>query len=90
MLLWDARAYQGTYQATREATGTSAGQGSSQRAGNNQAQAGQGYRRANGSNGANLPVPATYIIGKDGKIKYAFFNTDYRKRASVREIINNL
>ena len=42
------------------------------------------------SNGANLPVPATYIIGKDGKIKYVFFNTDYKKRASVQEILNNL
>ena len=45
---------------------------------------------ANGSNGANLPVPATYIISQDGKIKYTFFNTDYRKRASVLEILNNL
>ena len=45
---------------------------------------------ANGSNGANLPVPATYIIGKDGIIKYVFFNTDYRKRVSVQDILNNL
>ena len=30
------------------------------------------FENANGSNGANLPVPATYIIGKDGKIKYVF------------------
>jgi peroxiredoxin len=45
---------------------------------------------ANGANGANLPVPATYIIGKDGKVKYVFFNTDYRKRASVIDILNNL
>jgi peroxiredoxin len=48
------------------------------------------FDKANGSNGANLPVPATYIIGKDGKIKYAFFNTDYRKRVSVLEILNSL
>lgn len=48
------------------------------------------FDKANGSNGANLPVPATYIIGTDGKIKYAFFNTDYRKRTSVQEILNNL
>ncbi len=45
------------------------------------------FDKANGSNGANLPVPATYIIGKDGKIKYAFFDTDYRKRASVKDIL---
>ena len=48
------------------------------------------FENANGSNGPNLPVPATYIIGKDGKIKYVFFNTDYRKRASVQDILNNL
>ncbi len=48
------------------------------------------FLEANGSNGANLPVPATYIIGKNGKIKYAFFNPDYKKRASVQDILNQL
>jgi peroxiredoxin len=48
------------------------------------------FDKANGANGANLPVPATYIIGKDGKIKYTFFNADYSKRASVKEILDNL
>lgn len=48
------------------------------------------FDKSNGSNGANLPVPATYIIGKDGKIKYVFFNADYRKRAHVQDILNNL
>ena len=48
------------------------------------------FDKANGSNGANLPVPATYIIGKDGKVKYVFFNTDYRKRAFVKDILENL
>lgn len=48
------------------------------------------FNQVNGNNGANLPVPATYIIGKDGKIKYAFYNPDYRKRTSVQELINHL
>lgn len=48
------------------------------------------FDKANGSNGANLPVPATYIIGKDGLVKYVYFNTDYKKRASVQEILENL
>ena len=48
------------------------------------------FEKANGENGANLPVPATYIVGKNGKIKYAFFNTDYSKRASVKDILENL
>ena len=41
---------------------------------------------ANGADAAVLPVPATYIIGKDGKIKYAHFNADYRQRVSVKEV----
>jgi len=48
------------------------------------------FNVANGENGANLPVPATYVIGKEGKIKYVFFNPDYRKRASVKEIASFL
>lgn len=48
------------------------------------------FDKANGQNGANLPVPATYVIGTDGKIKYVFFNEDYKKRASVKEILEYL
>lgn len=48
------------------------------------------FDKVNGENGANLPVPATYIVGKNGRIKYAFFNTDYSKRASVKDILDNL
>jgi len=39
---------------------------------------------------AYLPVPATYIIGKDGKVKWSHFDPDYKKRASVEEVIANL
>lgn len=48
------------------------------------------FEKANGENGAVLPVPAVYIINKNGKITYAYFDKDYRKRASVQEIVNNL
>ena len=44
----------------------------------------------NGDNGANLPVPATYVINQDGTIKYAFFNENYKKRVSVETILMNL
>ncbi|MFY0626347.1 MAG: AhpC/TSA family protein [Reichenbachiella sp.] len=44
----------------------------------------------NGSNGPNLPVPATYIIGQDGKIMHAFYDPDYKKRATVGKILENL
>jgi peroxiredoxin len=42
---------------------------------------------ANGANGNNLPVPATYVIGKDGMIKYVYFNVNYSQRASVKDIL---
>ena len=47
-------------------------------------------QKTNGKNGANLPVPATYIIGKNGKIKYVFFNTDFKQRPAIQEIIDNI
>jgi peroxiredoxin len=39
---------------------------------------------------AHLPVPATYIINSQGIIVAAWFDPDYRKRASVSWIIQNL
>lgn len=35
----------------------------------------------------NLPVPATYIIGKDGKIAFVHYDPDYKKRFDIKEII---
>ncbi len=45
---------------------------------------------ANGNKDHILPVPATYVIGKDGLIKYVFFDSDYKKRAPVKDIISVL
>jgi len=45
---------------------------------------------ANGQADYVLPVPATYIIDKSGKIKYVFFDKDYRKRPSVKTLTANL
>jgi peroxiredoxin len=47
------------------------------------------FKEANGANGANLPVPAVYII-KNGKIEWRYFDADYRKRPSVQEIAAQL
>lgn len=44
----------------------------------------------NGQEEAILPVPATYIIGKDGKIIYRHFDFNYGNRASVKDIIDHL
>jgi peroxiredoxin len=37
-----------------------------------------------------LPVPAVYIIDNEGNITYRFFEDDYKKRPSVKEILQNL
>ncbi len=38
-------------------------------------------KKYNGNESNELPLAATYIIGQDGKIKYAFLDADYRNRA---------
>jgi len=37
-----------------------------------------------------LPIPAVYLISKEGTILYRYFDADYKRRPSVQEIINNL
>jgi peroxiredoxin len=51
---------------------------------------GMDLNQINSDNGENLPVPATYIINQEGKIIYAFFDPDYKKRATVAKILKNL
>jgi peroxiredoxin len=48
------------------------------------------FAKANGANGATLPVPAVYIINKKGVITYRYFDTDYSKRPSVKDILEQL
>ncbi len=44
----------------------------------------------NGNTDHILPVPATYVINKSGKITFVQFDKDYRKRASIASIANAL
>jgi peroxiredoxin len=44
----------------------------------------------NGDSQSVLPVPATYIIGKNGLIKYVQFDKNYQKRATVKMILEKL
>jgi peroxiredoxin len=44
----------------------------------------------NGRDVAHLPVPATYIINRDGIIVAKQFNPDYHFRASVKWMLQNL
>jgi peroxiredoxin len=46
--------------------------------------------KLNGKNGKFLPVPAVYIIDKEQTITYRFFEPDYKKRPSVKVILDNL
>jgi peroxiredoxin len=46
--------------------------------------------KINGKDWKFLPVPAIYIIDKESTITYRFFDTDYKKRPSVQEILKNL
>ena len=39
---------------------------------------------------ATLPVPAVYIINKEGSVTYRYFDDNYRKRVSVKEILANI
>jgi peroxiredoxin len=41
----------------------------------------------NGNDSGELPLGATYIIDRDGVIRYAFVDADYRKRAEPSDVI---
>lgn len=44
----------------------------------------------NAQDKTQLPVPATYIINQKGEIVYVHFDVNYRNRASIKTILENL
>lgn len=42
---------------------------------------------ANADGSLDIPIPATYVVDKDGTIKYAFASLDYTTRAEPSEVI---
>jgi peroxiredoxin len=46
--------------------------------------------KLNGDNSFTLPLPATYVIGGDGVITYAYVNADYRLRADPEDVLTTL
>jgi peroxiredoxin len=52
--------------------------------------AGIDLEKANGENGKYLPVPAVYIIDQESTVTYRFFDKDYKKRPSVKDLLDNL
>ena len=41
----------------------------------------------NGDDSWELPIPATFVIGRDGVIRFAFVDPDYTRRAEPAEIL---
>ncbi|MGQ0737936.1 MAG: peroxiredoxin-like family protein [Bacteroidota bacterium] len=46
--------------------------------------------KINGDNGRYLPIPAVYIIDQESTVRFRFFEKDYRKRPSVKDLLDNL
>ena len=46
--------------------------------------------QANADKDWELPVPATYIIGQDRTVRYAFADVDYKKRAEPGDLVEAL
>ncbi|BDD06375.1 peroxiredoxin-like family protein [Aureibacter tunicatorum] len=44
----------------------------------------------NAENGENLPVPAVYIVGQDGKIEFRFFDENFRKWVDMDDLIEKI
>ena len=44
----------------------------------------------NGDGSFELPVPGTYVVGRDGTIAFAYANVDYTRRVATAEILEAL
>lgn len=44
----------------------------------------------NGTEESELPISATYVVSKEGKIEFAFLDIDYKKRAAPEDILRTL
>lgn len=44
----------------------------------------------NGNDTKELPLPATYVIDREGKVRYAYLAADYRTRAEPEDILEVL
>ncbi|WP_405377946.1 peroxiredoxin-like family protein [Nonlabens sp. Asnod3-A02] len=47
-------------------------------------------KKINNGNASVLPIPATFILGTDGIVKWNYVNADYRTRSEPEEIIETL
>jgi peroxiredoxin len=48
---------------------------------------GRDLPRYQGNDSWMLPIPATFVVGQDGRVKARFLDPDYRKRAAIEDLI---
>lgn len=51
---------------------------------------GANLKKAHDDDSQRLPIPATFVIGKDGKIVWRHFDPDYKKRSDMKDILENI
>ncbi|WP_339710267.1 peroxiredoxin-like family protein [uncultured Kriegella sp.] len=47
-------------------------------------------KKINNGNASILPIPATFVLGNDGIVKWSYVNVDYRQRSEPDEIVEAL
>lgn len=51
---------------------------------------GADLKKSQSDDSERLPVPATFVIGRDGTILWRHFDTNYKKRSTVADILKSL
>jgi peroxiredoxin len=51
-------------------------------------QSGWDVTRSQGTNTWLLPIPATFVVGTDGKVVARFIDPDYRKRMAIEDLLS--
>jgi peroxiredoxin len=54
------------------------------------AERGRALPEYQGNDGWMLPIPATFVVGRDGRIKARFVDPDYRTRMDLDQLIDAL
>lgn len=51
---------------------------------------GANLKNAHSDDSQRLPIPATFIIGQDGKVMWRHFDPNYKERSTMEDIVNNI
>lgn len=47
-------------------------------------------KKSNGNDDAVLPIPATFVVGKDGVVKWVHQDPNYTNRSTIKQILDVL